>query len=96
MRARADRVVFNDAPKYGSVGPEFIVGGESCPPMRIWTDGAAAINFAQLRWTPAFSALATREQLLDKLNAIPDVAIPGQAGILPDGGPNRRTHRRVS
>jgi hypothetical protein len=43
--------------------------------MRLWTDGGMAISFAQLKLTPAFAELATRQELLDRLAALPGQTI---------------------
>jgi hypothetical protein len=75
MKARADRVLFTDAPTVGAVAHEFKVGVEPCVVMRLWTDCGAAINFNQLMRTSAFSAVAARQKLVDRLNAISGVAI---------------------
>ena len=75
IRAKADRVVFNDAPTYGSIAAEFDVGSEACMPVRVWTDGGVPISFSQLKRTPAFAAAAARQELMDRLNAIPGVTI---------------------
>jgi hypothetical protein len=75
MRAKADRVVFNDAPSYGCISAEFNVGSESCMPIRVWTDGGVPVSFSQLKRTPAFAAPAARQELMDRLNAIPGVTI---------------------
>lgn len=79
MRAKADRVVFNDAPSYGCVSAEFNVGSVSCMPIRVWTDGGVPASFSQLERTPAFAAPAARRELLDWLNAIPGVTIQPDA-----------------
>jgi len=75
MRAKADRVVFNDAPSYGCIAAEFNVGSEPCMPIRVWTDGGVPISFSQLKRTHAFAAAAARQELMDRLNAIPGVTI---------------------
>jgi hypothetical protein len=75
IRAKADRVVFNDAPSYGCMSGEFNMGSEPCLPVRVWTDGGVPVSFSQLKRTPAFAAPATRQELMDRLNAIPGVTI---------------------
>jgi len=75
IRAKADRVIFNDAPTYGSIAAEFNVASEACMPIRVWTDGGIPISFSQLKRTPAFAAPAARQELMDRLNAIPGVTI---------------------
>ena len=79
MRANADRVVFNDAPSYGCMSAEFNVGSEPCLPVRVWTDGGVPVSFSQLKRTPAFVASAARQELMDRLNAIPGVTIQPDA-----------------
>jgi hypothetical protein len=79
MRAKADRVVFNDAPSYGCIAAEFNVGSQACSPVRVWTDGGVPVSFSQLKRTPAFAAPAARRELMDRLNAIPGVAIQPDA-----------------
>jgi hypothetical protein len=74
--ANADRVLFNDAPNTGAIAPEFETAIGPCAPIRLWTDGSFAIGFDRLKRTTAFSAVSTRQELLEKLNAIPGVAIP--------------------
>jgi len=79
IRAKADRVIFNDAPTYGSIAAEFNVGSEACTPVRVWTDGGIPISFSQLKRTPGFAAPAARQELMDRLNAIPGVTIQPDA-----------------
>jgi hypothetical protein len=74
MKANADRLAFNDAPRFGSVAAEFDVGLETCALMRPWKEGRVAICFSQLRLTPAFVELADRQELLNRLNALPGQA----------------------
>lgn len=90
IRANADRVVFNDAPSYGCISAEFEVGSEPCLPVRVWTDGGVPVSFSQLMRTPAFAAPAARRELMDRLNAIPGVAIQ------PDAIEKQSTIRLVS
>jgi hypothetical protein len=75
IRAKADRVVFNDAPSYGCISAEFNVDSEPCLLVRVWTDGGVPVSFSQLKRTPAFAASAARQELMDRLNAIPAVTI---------------------
>ena len=77
--ARADRVLFNDAPSFGSIAPEFKTNPEACAPMRLWTDGGLPICFNQLKRTAAFAAPAARQELVDRLNALPGVMIAPDA-----------------
>jgi hypothetical protein len=44
-------------------------------PIRVWTDGGVPISFSQLKRTHAFAAAAARQELMDRLNAIPGVTI---------------------
>jgi hypothetical protein len=74
--ARADRVLFNDAPNVGAIAPEFETASGPCAPIRLWTDGSFAIGFDRLKRTAAFSALAAREALRERFNALPGVTIP--------------------
>ena len=76
IKARADRAVFNDAPSFGSIGPEFKTGDEACVPMRLWTDGSLPVCFNQLKRTSVFAADGARQELMDRLNTIPGVMIP--------------------
>ena len=87
MKGKGDRVAFNDAPSYGSATAEFDVGSESIDLMRLWTDGGVAISFAQLKLTPAFADPSAREELLDRL-----AALPGQT-IRPDAIEKQTTIR---
>jgi hypothetical protein len=73
--------VFNDAPSFGSIGPEFKTDVEGCVPMRLWTDSSLPVCFNQLKRTSAFAAASARQELMDRLNAIPGVAIPPDAGV---------------
>ncbi len=75
IRAKADRVVFNDAPSYGCISAEFNLGSQACSPVRVWTDGGVPVSFSQLKRTPAFAAPAARQELMDRLNAIPGMTI---------------------
>lgn len=79
IKARADRAVFNDAPSFGSIGPEFKTGDEACVPMRLWTDGSLPVCFNQLKRTSVFAADSARQELMDRLNTIPGVMIPPDA-----------------
>ncbi len=79
MRAKADRVVFNDAPSYGCISAEFNVGSEPCLPVRVWTDGGVPVSFSQLKRAPAFATAAARQELVDRFNAIPGVTIQPEA-----------------
>jgi hypothetical protein len=47
--------------------------------MRLWTDGCLPICFNQLKRTTAFAAFAARQEVMDRLNALPGVAIPPDA-----------------
>ena len=87
MRTKADRLIFNDAPAYGSATAEFDVGSEAIPLMRSWTDGGIIISFAELKRTPAFAELAARQELLDRL-----VKLPGQT-LRPDAIERQTTIR---
>jgi hypothetical protein len=49
-------------------------GLETCALMRFWTDGGVALCFSQLRLTPAFAELVDRQELLNRLNALPGQA----------------------
>ena len=47
--------------------------------MRLWTDGCLPVCFNQLMRTAAFCAPAARQELSDRLNALPGVAISSDA-----------------
>ena len=79
MKASADRVAINNAPVYGSIGPEFTIQGQPCLPLRFWTDGSIAVNFVQLKMTSGFASLTARQELFEKLNAIPGVMLKADA-----------------
>ncbi len=44
-------------------------------PVRVWTEGGVPVSFSQLKRTPAFAAAAARQELMDRLNAIPGMTI---------------------
>jgi hypothetical protein len=79
IRSKGDRVVFNDAPNYGSMAPEIDCATGACAPIRLWTDGTIAIHFNALKRTNAFTDLAARHKLAVRLNALPGVAIKPEA-----------------
>ena len=56
-----------------------LASSEPCLPVRVWTDGGVPVSFSQLKRTPAFAAPAARQELMDKLNAIPGVTIQPKA-----------------
>ena len=87
MNAKADRVVFNDAPNYGSATAEVDVGSQSCGLARMWTDGGVTVSFAQLKMTPAFAELGARQELVERL-----AVLPGQT-IRPDAIEKQTTIR---
>jgi hypothetical protein len=79
IKAKSDRVVFNDAPCYGCIGAEFKTDSEPCTPVRLWTDGSVQINFVQLARTKAFAETSARLSLLNRLNAIPGVTLKAES-----------------
>ena len=64
MKAKADRIAI-DARVYRSIGPEFMIQGQPCSPLRFWTDGSIAVNFVQLKMTPAFASPTARLELFE-------------------------------
>jgi len=74
--SNADRVLFNDAPSVGAIAPYFETDSGSCQPIRLWTDGSFAIGFDRLKRTTAFSTVTARQELVERFNAIPGMAIP--------------------
>ena len=75
IKAKSDRVVFNDAPSYGFIAAEFKGAVEPCMPLRLWTDGNIQINFNQLMRTAAFADVAARQELMDRPNTILGIAL---------------------
>jgi hypothetical protein len=86
-KTNADRVLFNDAPNVGAIAPEFKTTSGPCAPMRLWSDCFFAFGFDRLKRTGAFSSLPAREELREKLDALPGVWICTE--VVP---PSRRQH----
>ncbi|WP_440950752.1 DUF262 domain-containing protein [Methanosphaerula subterraneus] len=67
---------WGEGKKDGSFAPIFNWKGESYYPVLVWTRGVLVIQFQWLQNRPPFNALEKRKELLDRLNAIPGIAIP--------------------
>lgn len=75
----SDRVAFNTNPQGGWVGAEFQAGGTDIPLLRLHSDGSVAVYFAYMIGKPVFGDLNRRQQLLDRLNAVPGIKLPPDA-----------------
>jgi uncharacterized protein with ParB-like and HNH nuclease domain len=67
---------WGEGKKDGSFAPIFNWKGESYYPVLVWTRGVLVIQFQWLQNRPPFDAPEKRKELLDRLNAIPGIAIP--------------------
>jgi hypothetical protein len=70
IKQTANRLDINDAPVLGSFGPEFSIDTQRFQVFRFWTDGSAAINFGQLKLSPAFASASARQTMVNRLNTI--------------------------
>jgi hypothetical protein len=79
INQRADRVVFNSNPVWGWIGGVFSKNGVDIPLLRLHSDGSVAVYFEYMLGKPVFDDLGRRQQLLDRLNAVPGVRLPPDA-----------------
>ncbi|GJE19442.1 hypothetical protein [Methylobacterium marchantiae] len=79
MHRKADRIAFNTSPNFGALGAIFEVDGSNIPALRIFTDGTMAVYFEYMLGKPVFDALTLRQELLDRLNAVPGIRLPPDA-----------------
>ena len=79
IKRRADRVAFNSNPVWGWIGAVFEKDGFEISLLRLHSDGSVAVYFEYMLGKPVFDDLARRQQLLDRLNAVPGVRLPPDA-----------------
>lgn len=79
IRRRADRVAFNTNPVWGWMGAVFQKDGVEIPLVRVHVDGMVTVYFEYMLGKPVFDDLGRRQQLLDRLNAVPGVRLPPDA-----------------
>ncbi len=79
IRRRADRVAFNTNPVWGWMGSVFQKDGVEIPLVRVHVDGTVAVYFEYMLGKPVFDDLGRRQQLLDRLNAVPGIRLPPDA-----------------
>jgi len=79
IKRRADRVAFNSNPVWGWIGSVFEKNGFEVSLLRLHSDGSVAVYFEYMLGKPVFDDLARRQQLLDRLNAVPGVRLPPDA-----------------
>ncbi len=76
---RADRVTYNSNPVWGWMGAVFEKDGAEIPLLRVHSDGSVAVYFEYMLHKPVFGDIARRQDLLDRLNAVPGVRLPPDA-----------------
>jgi hypothetical protein len=76
---RADRVEFNTNGQWGWRGAAVQLAGASVSTLRLHVDGAIAVYFQYMLGKPVAGDLVVRQELLDRLNAVPGVKLPPDA-----------------
>ncbi|MGI3899316.1 MAG: hypothetical protein ACRYGP_31195 [Janthinobacterium lividum] len=76
---RADRTTYNSNPVWGWMGAVFEKDGAEIPLLRVHSDGSVAVYFEYMLHKPVFGDIARRQDLLDRLNAVPGVRLPPDA-----------------
>ena len=76
---RANRVTYNSNPVWGWMGAVFEKDGAEIPLLRVHSDGSVAVYFEYMLHKPVFGDIARRQDLLDRLNAVPGVRLPPDA-----------------
>jgi len=80
IKRNADRVEFNDNPRWASMMPQFEVAGGLVPgPFRLWSDGMLNLTFQYMLDRPVFDDAARREEMRRRLNLIPGIALKEDA-----------------
>ncbi|MCJ2011888.1 hypothetical protein [Methylobacterium sp. J-076] len=79
IHRRADRIAFNTNANFGALGAVFEKDGVGIPALRIFTDGTMAVYFEHMLGKPVFDDLELRQELLDRLNAVPGIRLPPDA-----------------
>lgn len=72
----ATRFWWGEGKKDGSFAPVFSWKGTDYYPVFVWSTGVGKIQFQWLKLRPPFDSLEKRRELLDRLNAVPGIAIP--------------------
>ncbi|WP_440950751.1 hypothetical protein [Methanosphaerula subterraneus] len=75
----ATRFWWGEGKKDGSFGPVFCWKGTDYYPVFVWSTGVGKIQFQWLKLRPPFDSIEKRRELLDRLNAIPGIALPEDA-----------------
>jgi hypothetical protein len=76
LRPRATRIWWGKGQQTGSVYPMFDSAGGKGYLISLWTNGKVEVPFGWMKRTPPFNDQAKRQELLDKLIAIPGIALP--------------------
>lgn len=76
MARNADRIEFNDNPRWGSMTPLMrLEGGELTGPFRLWSDGTINLMFQYMLGRPVFGNEALRAEFRRRLNEVPGIAL---------------------
>jgi len=82
INRNADRVEFNDNPRWASMMPQFEVAGGLVlvpGPFRLWSDGMLNLTFQYMLDRPVFGDAGRREEMRRRLNLIPGIALKEDA-----------------
>jgi len=80
INRNADRVEFNDNPRWASMMLQFEVAGGLVPgPFRLWSDGMLNLTFQYMLDRPVFGDAGRREEMRRRLNLIPGIALKEDA-----------------
>lgn len=71
IKTKADRVRYNDNPRWGTIAPIFSRKGEELYPFTVGTRSDLIVCFEFLEGKPVFGDLVLRKALLERLAAIP-------------------------
>ncbi|HIH03828.1 MAG TPA: hypothetical protein HA263_08280 [Methanoregulaceae archaeon] len=72
----ATRFWWGKGKRDGSFAPVVVWKGTEYYPVFVWSSGVGDIQFQWLQYRPPFDAIEHRQELLDRLNAIPGISIP--------------------
>ncbi len=75
----ATRFWWGKGKRDGSFAPVFEWKGTGYYPVFVWSSGVGDIQFQWLQFRPPFDAIERRQELLDRLNAIPGISIPADS-----------------
>lgn len=79
IRANADEVVLGTNATWGSIGALFQRERANLLALRLWSDATAVVYFQHMLGKPVFGDPALRQELLDRLNAVPGIKLPADA-----------------